>query len=42
MEFWKWAYDNQYATKGDLKEAVTLDDLTPVEYTTVTGEVYTA
>ena len=42
MDFWKWAYENQYASKADLKEAVTLDDLAVTEFKQITGEDYVA
>ncbi|MEK4030681.1 XkdX family protein [Pseudobacillus sp. FSL P4-0506] len=40
MDFWKWAYENKYADKEDLKMAVMLSDLTEEEYKTLTDEEY--
>ncbi|MGC8228973.1 XkdX family protein [Pseudobacillus badius] len=40
MNFWEWAYKNQYADKEDLKAAVALNDLTQEEYKQLTDEIY--
>jgi hypothetical protein len=42
MNFWELAYDNGWATKEQLGQAVELNDLTVEEYQQITGEEYVA
>lgn len=40
MSFWALAYQYGWASKEQLKEAVSLKDLTTSEYESITGEPY--
>lgn len=40
-EKWKARYDKRWATKAQLRMLVTLEVLTPEEYETITGDVFT-
>jgi Phage uncharacterised protein (Phage_XkdX) len=42
MSFWALAYQYGWASKEQLKEAVSLNDLSEIEYESITGEPYQA
>lgn len=42
MSFWAYAYQYGWASKDQLKQAVSFNDLSTTEYESITGEPYQA